>query len=191
MKFKIGDRVNFLNETGAGIITKVLNNTMVIVAIEEGFDIPFPINQLILIQKKTEITEKSAEVSPLVSLQKPFLKIGKERLHKNISRKHANKSGVLEMEVDLHIEELMENYSNMSNAEIIMVQLSHFQKALDKAISNNMHKIIFIHGVGSGRLKNEIHSFLNGRDDLQFYDASYKKYGYGATEVVISNRARD
>ena len=44
--------------------------------------------------------------------------------------------------------------------------------------------IIFIHGVGEGVLKNELH-YLFGRYPVRFYDASYKKYGLGATEVYV------
>lgn len=110
-------------------------------------------------------------------------KAGKEP--KNISRQHAKNSGILEMEVDLHIEELLENYGNMSNGEIIQVQLRHFQNTLDEAILNNMTRIIFIHGVGTGRLKNEIHTILKSLDGIRFCDASYQRYGYGATEVTI------
>lgn len=40
MKFKPGDKVSFLNEKRDGIVKKVLNNKMVIVEIEDGFEIP-------------------------------------------------------------------------------------------------------------------------------------------------------
>jgi dsDNA-specific endonuclease/ATPase MutS2 len=45
--------------------------------------------------------------------------------------------------------------------------------------------LIVIHGVGNGKLKQEIASILKTVDDIEYYDASYKDYGYGATEVRI------
>ena len=45
-------------------------------------------------------------------------------------------------------------------------------------------KVVFIHGVGEGVLKSELH-YLFSRYPVRFYDASFKKYGLGATEVYI------
>jgi hypothetical protein len=91
----------------------------------------------------------------------------------------------LEKEVDLHIEELVDSHKGWGNAQIIQFQLRHFQKELDNAISNNFHKIIFIHGVGNGRLKQELIAILKNYPELAYQDASYKKYGFGATEVIL------
>ncbi len=90
-----------------------------------------------------------------------------------------------EKEVDLHIGELIDSVKGWSNAQIIQFQLKHFQKELDQAITNNFSKIVFIHGVGNGRLKQEILAILKNYPELEVRDASYKKYGFGATEVVI------
>lgn len=91
----------------------------------------------------------------------------------------------LEKEVDLHIEELVENTSGLSNYEKLNIQLEKFEKELDEAIARNMKKVIFIHGVGNGRLKQEITSVLKTMKGVTFHDASYKHYGYGATQVNI------
>lgn len=47
MKFNLGDKVKFLNEKGGGIITKILGPTMVSVAIEDGFEVPTLIKNLV------------------------------------------------------------------------------------------------------------------------------------------------
>jgi dsDNA-specific endonuclease/ATPase MutS2 len=76
----------------------------------------------------------------------------------------------------------------MSNHEILQVQLKHFQKNLDEAITNHYYKIVFIHGVGNGRLKQELVAILKGyKNELNYRDGDYKKYGFGATEVIIKN----
>jgi len=90
-----------------------------------------------------------------------------------------------EMEIDLHIEELLDDYSGMSNAQIIQTQLNHLQKAINKAIEKKVRKLIVIHGVGNGKLKEEARKIIS-INQLRYYDASYAKYGYGATEVEIN-----
>jgi hypothetical protein len=95
------------------------------------------------------------------------------------------KNQQLESEVDLHIEELLDNWAGLSNAQLIDVQLKHMQKALDEAIANHYQRIIFIHGVGNGRLKSEVRRILSGYTGIRFHDASYQRYGFGATEVLL------
>jgi dsDNA-specific endonuclease/ATPase MutS2 len=47
-------------------------------------------------------------------------------------------------------------------------------------------KIIFIHGVGQGRLKFEITKILNNKyPDMKYQDASFREYGYGAIMVIL------
>jgi hypothetical protein len=50
MKFKPGDKVRFLNATGGGTVIKVINEFMVSVEIEDGFDIPTMIHELVAIE---------------------------------------------------------------------------------------------------------------------------------------------
>lgn len=88
-------------------------------------------------------------------------------------------------EVDLHIGELVESYAGLSNADMLKIQLDYFGKCLDAAASERLTKIIFIHGVGNGVLKNEIQKRLRNTDGVEFYDASYGRYGFGATEVFL------
>ncbi len=64
MKFKVGDRVKFLNETGGGVVSKILSTSMVTVAIEDGFEIPTRISDLILLEDISDYygNEKSVEL---------------------------------------------------------------------------------------------------------------------------------
>jgi len=85
----------------------------------------------------------------------------------------------------LHIEELIDSHSGLTNSEILSVQLERFEKEIQYCLSNGIKKLIVIHGVGNGKLKQEIVSILKTIDDITYYDASYKNYGYGATEILI------
>ena len=59
------------------------------------------------------------------------------------------------------------------------------RQELDKAMAAGVKKLIFIHGVGNGRLKLEIQNILKSTKGVTFQDASYKDYGFGATQVNI------
>lgn len=52
MELQVGDKVRFLNEKGEGIVTRILGNNMVNVAIEEGFELPVMASDLIKIDAK-------------------------------------------------------------------------------------------------------------------------------------------
>lgn len=119
--------------------------------------------------------------SEKISLNEQSLK------NQEINRPKQSKNIVPDVvEVDLHIEKLNHDYKTLSSAEILTFQLSVFRQKLEQAISNRCKKIIFIHGVGNGILRNEIHKILKEQYiDLKFRDASVLKYGYGATEVLI------
>ncbi len=54
MKFKIGDKVQFLNETGGGIITAILDNKMVKIKTDDGFEMPVLNHELILDYRSKE-----------------------------------------------------------------------------------------------------------------------------------------
>ena len=88
-------------------------------------------------------------------------------------------------EVDLHITELVESTVGMSNSDMLNLQMDYFKKCMDQALVEKLYKVIFIHGIGNGILKNELHRYLRGITEVQFYDASYARYGRGATEVVF------
>lgn len=90
-------------------------------------------------------------------------------------------------EVDLHIHELVDNYQHMTAGEIIQIQLARFETALETGLRNNStRRMIFIHGLGNGKLKFEITKILDSKyPKLRYQDASFKEYGYGATLVYL------
>ncbi len=47
MQFKEGDKVLFLNEKGGGVVTRVVDEEIVHVSIDEGFEIPYAVGDLI------------------------------------------------------------------------------------------------------------------------------------------------
>lgn len=95
-------------------------------------------------------------------------------------------------EVDLHIETVLENSDlikeapeNLDPIQILQIQLSHFERCLNEAFKLKLKKIVFIHGVGIGKLKAEMVKTMNKYPDTHYFDASSSKYGAGAIEVWI------
>lgn len=90
------------------------------------------------------------------------------------------------MEVDLHIHELLDDFRGLTNGEIIEIQLDTFKSKLEEAKKAGVKKVVFIHGVGNGTLKLELRKALDKqKDKINYQDASFKEYGYGATMVQI------
>lgn len=50
MELKVGDKVRFLNEKGGGIISALVSTSMVKVSIEEGFEVPVLVKDLVKIE---------------------------------------------------------------------------------------------------------------------------------------------
>jgi len=89
-------------------------------------------------------------------------------------------------EIDLHIEKLRDDHHFLEADEILQIQLSYFQNALDAAIVHHFEKMIFIHGSGNGTLRDKIHKLISKNPNIKTYmDARKEKFGYGATEVVF------
>ncbi|QJW90673.1 Smr/MutS family protein [Spirosoma taeanense] len=89
--------------------------------------------------------------------------------------------------VDLHTEALLpKGTGNRTPADLLKLQLDTFEKALENAIASGMSDITFIHGVGSGALRTELHKRLGQHPNVKFFeDAQKQKFGYGATKVTI------
>lgn len=91
------------------------------------------------------------------------------------------------VEVDLHMQELVDSTAGLSNKEMLDFQMEKFREDMDAAIANQqVKKIVFIHGLGNGVLKQELRRELAARyKKYSFQDASFQEYGYGATMVIL------
>jgi hypothetical protein len=89
-------------------------------------------------------------------------------------------------EIDLHIEKLTERHAKLSNAEILRIQMAHFDAFMSKAIRLGVASVFIIHGVGKGVLREAVAQRLKGYPDVRnFFNEYHPKYGWGATEVLF------
>ena len=88
--------------------------------------------------------------------------------------------------VDLHIEKLTENWKGLSNFEILTIQLSNFERFYQLAIAHRQPNLIVIHGIGTGKLRNEIHEILKTKKEVRTFANQYHHdFGFGATEIFF------
>ncbi|MDR1341484.1 MAG: DUF2027 domain-containing protein [Prevotellaceae bacterium] len=91
-------------------------------------------------------------------------------------------------EIDLHIEELVEDVKSLDSVQILEIQKARFIIALECGLTAKTKKMVFIHGVGNGKLKHEIRRLLDTQYAglVYYHDASFREYGLGATMVILS-----
>ncbi len=126
------------------------------------------------LENKYEIRDKT----------EPRVEIGKSRIVSNNTFIDKHKVDENSAEMDLHIGEIVENFSHLSKIEILTIQLDYFEKCLESALQNNIKRLVVIHGVGQGILKSEIRKAFE-KYDIEYFDAAIAKYGVGATEGRI------
>lgn len=86
--------------------------------------------------------------------------------------------------IDLHIDKIHNNYTQLTKQESFQLQINYFQKNMEDALAAGMKKITFIHGVGNLKLKNEIVKYLKLNEHVRnVQDAPTTVFGFGATEV--------
>ena len=122
------------------------------------------------------VVEDRMEMSPL-------LKKGYKVYSASSARQHLEPS---KYELDLHIEKLSKDQAALTSFEKLTMQLQTLEKYLDLAVAHHQSSMIIIHGVGTGKLRDEIHEILRIRRDVKsFINRYHPEYGYGATEVFF------
>lgn len=88
--------------------------------------------------------------------------------------------------VDLHANALLDNTNGMNATDILNYQLDVVRKTLKIYEKKKGAKIIFIHGKGEGVLRKALINELQYKyKQYTYQDASFREYGYGATQVTI------
>lgn len=177
MKLKLGDKVLVKDSVAKGVVKKITNNRILVLD-EDGFELFYDSTQLILVQVDQAQLSMYSDINNAMFFEKEQWV---EPNRRSVKKSKQEKYGVV-MEVDLHIEKLVSSRKGMSNADILNKQLDTANHKVNFAIKNRIPKIVFIHGVGEGVLKEELYRLFR-RFSLRFEDASYQKYGLGATEV--------
>jgi len=177
MLFKIGERVKFLSDTGEGTI-RSLEEHHAVVEDETGFDQHYPYNQLVKIYGDQSNTIQGASPTDIDEESELSQTKSGEEVSDIVQRKGY-------WEIDLHTHALLETEAGMTSGELLNHQLVELKRFYRQAREKNIKKIVIIHGIGKGVLKSEVRHFLDGQENLNFFDADFREYGKGATEVEL------
>ena len=175
MRFKIGERVGFLNEVGGGIVRAYKTDKIVIVEDETGFDREFLEDDLnAIIGDQSNILDDNFDINDVIEETVTYSEdLGEITKNKDF------------WEIDLHTHVLLDSERGMTNSQLLNHQLMEFKRFFRKAREKNIRKLVVIHGVGEGVLKSEVRQFLEGKEGVEYYDADFRKYGKGATAIEL------
>ena len=175
---KTGDYVSVIDEFLEGEVVFIEGN-LITVRTKDNFDLKFLSSELVKISKDTEMTTSSHDI---------FKGFKEKEITKNPRTNHPVKLKRKQhppMEIDLHIEKITTGFKGMTNYDMLTLQLDVAKRNLEFAISKRIPRIVFIHGVGQGVLKEELKYLFRRYDQVKVSEADYKKYGMGAMEVYI------
>lgn len=115
-----------------------------------------------------------------------------ERPKKMVARKEGSlpgfrgtdRNGIVE--IDLHVESLLDDTTGMDAKAILDYQLKVVRKTMEAHRKEKGRRIVFIHGKGDGVLRNALIKQLKTQyRNCTHQDASFQEYGFGATMVTI------
>lgn len=177
MRFKVGEKITFMNESGHGLIQSFKDEHTAIIEDETGFDRAFPITELVKIhgdQSNAIGDDFDADLAEEVTDSNDAANdVDDVRKYKDY------------WEIDLHIHEILESEAGLTNKEMLDHQIYALRRFYRNAREKRMRKIVIIHGVGQGVLRSEVRDFLESQEGLEVYDADFREYGKGATAVDL------
>lgn len=136
-----------------------------LVDIDENDSFLYKLNELTLSEEKKIISQKESTSSHGF----PIIKTKDEPI-----------------EVDLHINKLLDTVVGLSNRDILQYQLDKFHEVMEENCRRKGQAVVFIHGIGNGTLKQKLNWELDHKyKSCKHQDASFQKYGPGATLVVM------
>ena len=170
--YQVNDEVTFLDEVGVYKIIEVISTGIFMVEDEHGFDRKCSVNEITLYKKNAfdgvemeTFENRNVTVNPFIS---------------------SKKKGIQVPVIDLHMENLMDTHHHMANHQIVLFQLDYCKRGIDKHINKGTREFVIIHGVGNGKLKEEVRHLLHSYPSLSYMDEHYSDRGMGATKVFIN-----
>lgn len=177
----------FVDDVGGGVVLRQSRPGHVVMRTDDGFELEHPEKRLVRVQEDARLAHMkvSDHQAGMVRANDEMSerKRGRPGIRPGKTPKKAEDNGVTE--VDLHLHEIVEDERRFTDGEKLEYQMRFFERALESAIRDGKRKLIVIHGVGEGVLREEVRRMLQYYDGVQFHDADMRRYGSGATEVII------
>lgn len=187
MQPKIGNKIKFINEALTGVVIKIISDKLIEIEDSNGFIQCVSLNEVVIIDENDDVvyTINNKDYIDQTDLRKEKFKTKSTLLdkYKKLNKfKYENT-----LEIDLHLEELVEFPQRLEDWQKLYTQLQHVKKCIEAAQRENITRIVFIHGKGTGVLKTELRNLVSNTYQLSYCDADYRAYSTGATEVYLVN----
>ena len=171
--FQKGMRVRFRHESGGGKVIEVLPGGQILIEDDNGMEYP--------VEAKSLMISEGGDWK-VMGLSEP--KEEKSTAETGFPSGIWKQKGSV-VEVDLHLEMLLEEHQYVAPSRALKFQLDIFRKVLERAQQSRVRELIIVHGVGAGVLRDAIIDYLRDYPQLEFMDANYRKYGWGALRIFI------
>lgn len=177
-----GDSVKVMSHPGVGTVVKA--DAKEVWVEFDDFAFPFPIEEVLKVNEDDSVerlkVKETSSTEDIFFSESP----GEIPMRPDVDlTKHRSRKGI--PVVDLHLEHLVRREGNLKAGEKLNIQLEHLKGAISTAYRKKVSEIIIVHGVGSGKLKQEVQNYLEGLYQVDFWDASFKEFGQGAVHIKI------
>lgn len=165
MLFEIGEKVSLLKETGLFIVIEIHTNFAIV---KDEFSFEHRVQRAELV-KRTEIPIQGT-IPNKETRQPPKIQKGAPEAIP---------------EIDLHIEQLVARDSSLSSHDKFLLQIDAFKRFTNQMIQKKISKFIVIHGIGEGKLIQEIRNLIRSKEGISMHDANYSARGVGASYIEL------
>jgi len=178
--FKVGDRVSVIHDQIKGTVTNV-NGKWIKIEDEHGFPREFSIKELAHFKSENEYKLTDEQIERVINEQLDHKNTVSIKSKKGATATHNRQES---FEIDLHIDQLIDDYHFMDNSEIMMVQMRYCRIFMERAIRLKVNKALLIHGKGEGVLRTEIHRYLDRLESDKHIKLDFKVINNGGATVV-------
>lgn len=182
MEIRIGNKVFVVDEDLEGMVTGI-NGNRVSFECEDGFEYTYNSDQLIVFNEEGEAIH---QVRAFIPVKEKSLTVNKSDYNPTSYFEEKIKFRGKKPEFDLHIEVIAPTSKFLNKHDALLFQLDYVRHVIHLAYRRRVNRLIFIHGVGKGVLRDQLREMLtNDYPNIEFLDGTYTKFGDGATELII------
>lgn len=168
MRFKVGDKVNFLNEKGGGTVIGIIDNKLVKLKTSDGFEMPVLSSELIIDQRslpKEEFTEVVRKIGPQLKTEEEIPE------HNNISE--INPWGTVKEEKGIYLAFEPHEQQWLLTGDIDVILLNNTSYDILYSLFFERDRIIEGFDYGSLPADSKIVLDTIGRDDIEKWLKGY------------------
>ena len=183
-----GDQIRFLDAVGGGTVIQYdAARQLVWVTTDDGFDVgPLPASQCVVCSAQTNYQLRHTAISRAATQAAQETPPAPTPANSHTPGKRPKRQRDEHL-IDLHLEALPANGSDMTDVEKHQYQLRYFRMMMQQHLRHRGRRVVVIHGKGNGVLRNEIRQILK-RDfgkQVEIHDADFARYEEGATLVIV------